>query len=228
MALTHFPRAVMDDLIFYYDALNPRSYPGSGTSVFDINTSGITPRTGTLSSFVQHTGNSFLFNGANTRIDISTLHSSLSNNNIFTCSCWFKPATYAVNQFIWGQVQGNGFTGANELFEIFIASSQLIYAHGDSWRPFATTPPANTWVNATVTKRGGALRHYLNGELDVTSDATTSITGTASTSHIIGIPQSSSTAWYNGEFALAMFYNRDLTAAEVAQNFNAFRGRFGI
>jgi hypothetical protein len=34
--------------------------------------------------------------------------------------------------------------------------------------------------------------------------------------------------WWKGEIYLVMMYDRDLSQAEITQNFNALRGRFGL
>jgi hypothetical protein len=39
---------------------------------------------------------------------------------------------------------------------------------------------------------------------------------------------SGSTQFFDGKLSVAKIYNRALTAAEIKQNFNALRGRYGI
>jgi hypothetical protein len=34
--------------------------------------------------------------------------------------------------------------------------------------------------------------------------------------------------WWMGEIYLVMMYDRELSQAEITQNFNALRGRFGL
>jgi hypothetical protein len=34
--------------------------------------------------------------------------------------------------------------------------------------------------------------------------------------------------WWTGEIYLVMMYDRELSQAEITQNFNALRGRFGL
>jgi hypothetical protein len=36
MGLGHSPKIVTSGLVLYLDAANPKSYPGSGTTVFDL------------------------------------------------------------------------------------------------------------------------------------------------------------------------------------------------
>ena len=72
------------------------------------------------------------------------------------------------------------------------------------------------------------IKVYVNGTLD----KTTTITGTFNTNIYktfsgLGYYQTNSHR-LNGKLANFIIYNRELTASEVSQNFNALRGRFGI
>jgi hypothetical protein len=49
MALGHSPKIVMDSLVFYTDPANPKSYPRSGTTTYDLS---LTKSTGTTSTGV--------------------------------------------------------------------------------------------------------------------------------------------------------------------------------
>jgi len=44
----------------------------------------------------------------------------------------------------------------------------------------------------------------------------------------VGNGPTSSTGYYNGRVSSVKIYNRVLTAAEVLQNYNAQKGRFGL
>ena len=92
------------------------------------------------------------------------------------------------------------------------------------------------WNHAAVTysnlstASGVSAKLYLNGvEIDSFSGATIDIASMATSSFLIGKPYSTSLGRrYNGQVAAVKVYNRALTAAEIKQNFNALRGRFGI
>jgi hypothetical protein len=110
---------------------------------------------------------------------------------------------------------------------------------------------ANKWVNIGFTYNGSSpanatnalnsMNFYVNGQLSTAGKANSSGTdGFNSTSEVITYNTSqrlriasrwSSGAWTDGgplTSSNASIYNRALTAAEVQQNFNALRGRFGI
>jgi hypothetical protein len=43
-----------------------------------------------------------------------------------------------------------------------------------------------------------------------------------------GASLTSATEWFNGSMHVVQYYNRGLTDAEIGQNYNAFRRRFGL
>ena len=66
---------------------------------------------------------------------------------------------------------------------------------------------------------------YVDGKLKASaSNFTTNIAGT---DFVIGKDRTGND-FFGGNISIVKYYNRALTAAEVQQNFNAFRGRYGI
>jgi hypothetical protein len=79
MGLGHSPSIVRDGLVLYLDAANPKSYPGSGTTWFDLKgTSNSTLSNGP--TFVNSNKGYFSFDGVNdyTQINIPTTQGSVS------------------------------------------------------------------------------------------------------------------------------------------------------
>ena len=90
---------------------------------------------------------------------------------------------------------------------------------------FTTTPVyRNQWVQVALSKPAGssAASYYVNGSLVGTGSAysTTAVTPT-------WFNRAAAEIW-KGYSSNYQVYNRALTAAEIQQNFNALRGRFGI
>jgi hypothetical protein len=95
---------------------------------------------------------------------------------------------------------------------------------------WSTVCPVNTWSNVSVTWQSGIFsRIYVNGIL-INSRTITSIPNTnpSSTGRIGLGHDSSGTGSWNGVISNFSIFNRALTSQEIAQNFNALRGRFGI
>lgn len=93
-----------------------------------------------------------------------------------------------------------------------------------------------SWYQIVVTRLGNVFTPYINGApLGTGSTTVTSATGIGTGNNLrFGRTQnvaagSSSYLWYSKNSISNMkMYNRALSAAEVAQNFQALRGRFGI
>ena len=85
---------------------------------------------------------------------------------------------------------------------------------------------ANTWNNIVYSKVGNTLNAYLNG----TSVATTNVSGNIQTiqRYIIAQDNLFSGNLWSGIMANVMIYNKGLSQAEVTQNYNAQKSRFGL
>lgn len=93
-----------------------------------------------------------------------------------------------------------------------------------------TTIQTGTWYHLVMyvgSSDASDIKGYVNGVLDTT---TTNHTGTAYTPTTLTIAASNNLAtyWLGCDIGIVRCYNRELTAAEVLQNYNANRGRFGI
>ena len=87
------------------------------------------------------------------------------------------------------------------------------------------TLSTNTWYNLVMVSTGSQILLYINGNLDISVNTN----GPAFTANGIGIGADSQGGTpFAGKIAEARVYNKALTSAEVQQNFNALRGRFGI
>jgi hypothetical protein len=129
-------------------------------------------------------------------------------------------------------IYSTGYTGYGIMFgtsantpgglEVYFPSVYIAYTAGS----LLTT---NAWHHVAYTRNGtGAGTHafYVNGQSRaVAGGQTDSNFGTISTNKYIGFR---SGVMWNGKISSLSVYNRALTAAEIQQNFNALRGRFGI
>ena len=86
----------------------------------------------------------------------------------------------------------------------------------------------NQWNNVVATWDGTNKRIYVNGVLRATSATLTgTVTQNTTGAAFIGIYGGGGYP-FNGRIAQTQIYNRALTAAEIQQNFNATRSRYGI
>lgn len=82
MAIAYNASIVRDGLIFYIDAANSKSYPGSGTSVIDISGSGSNGTLAGGTGFSTNNGGSLQFDGVDDTL--THVYSGLTQLNSFT------------------------------------------------------------------------------------------------------------------------------------------------
>jgi hypothetical protein len=87
----------------------------------------------------------------------------------------------------------------------------------------------SSWQNIVYTKNGTSLLGYLNGIQVYTATATNAtVSYQSNRTFRIGSAVSAASRNFKGNVSQTSIYSRALTAAEVTQTFNAYRGRFGI
>ena len=226
---------VQSGLVLNLDAGVSSSYPGSGTAWTDLSTNG---NTGTLVNGVGYSasnGGSIAFDGSNDYVSVSSttalnwgignwtfdiwffLSSSYSNNDLYATI--FNSPQFSVS------ILRSGITGVPGFYTYdtgygFISSSYAPYIFGAY-----TYSCAGKWTNLTLSKNESTSYCYLNGSLYASK--TTGAYSNQSNSGRYGI-NSSNVEPLNGNIASTKIYNRALTAAEIQQNFNATRSRYGI
>ena len=88
------------------------------------------------------------------------------------------------------------------------------------------TVPINTWSYVAISINNLNVKIHVNGKLTNEYNETVSIAGW-SRFWTIG-QRGNGSGWFLGKLDNLMSYNRELTTEEIAQNFNALRGRYGI
>ena len=102
---------------------------------------------------------------------------------------------------------------------------------GDNLLDTAGGTLENTGVFHLVATRNtstGAIKIYLNGELSASATHITGDVYTPTDNGFIGKEYHSGGYGLKADVSLIRVYNKDLSAAQIKQNFNAERNRFGI
>jgi hypothetical protein len=89
---------------------------------------------------------------------------------------------------------------------------------------------ANNWYNLTIIysyNTNRTITLYINGSLITTATGSTTATY-AWTKFLIGNVNGNTDGVFSGRIALAQIYNRQLTATEITQNYNAYSTRYGL
>ena len=229
MGLAHHPNVVTDGLIGCWDAGNRRSYPATGTTWTDIAGSyNSTLENWAGSSFSSEKLGCLDFDGTDAYAQLSMPATTFSGNG--TLSIWMKwnddvsDGIFAVKG---ASLAGNYYDGEYWGFQKHVSNASLIRFHtGQAWATTITTDLSDgDWANIVVVYNGsgGSGICYINGvnKGSLSWSAYSTTDGDAHVGH-----GGYSNAYYDGEIASVQIYNRQLTAAEVLQNYNATKSRF--
>lgn len=230
MAIQRGPKIVTSGLVLALDAANKYSYPTTGTSWYDL--SGYN-KTGTLTNsptFSAQNMGSIAFNGVNQYARTTDL-TLTGNETTLTISCWFKPAT--VSAIVSIVALGDD---TNYKRRMFLQRDTRIEANGQfaDYSSALGILSANTWSNVTIVYPSltvNTIQLYNNGSLISGTASGTSATLSTFTNKkvtVCGNNAATPGEYGNGSIGNVLIYNRNLSANEVLQNFNATRARFGI
>ena len=167
------------------------------------------------------------FDGSNDYITVAHANSPITNRSY---ELIFNPTSIpASNTYrsIW-QKSGNwnGDTGISMQF----IYNNFTFSYGASWggsvalAPIANYITAGKWYHivGTVSGNGGSAAMYINGSLAGTGTA-----GTPTTTDNLTIGLGNGGSFY-GDMPLFRMYSETLSAAQVQQNYLAYKKRFGI
>lgn len=235
--IAYYGNTVNDGLVLYLDAAKKESYPGFGTSWTDLSGQRIV---GTLTNgptFSSDNGGSIIFDGVDdfvTNVGTVSSFSFIQNTGVYTISAWAR-----INTLGSFALMGNNGTGTgNRGFFINCANSnglmslQVTYGTGGQYTLVNTVLNywlANTWTYLTCTGDGSIGRVYRNGQ-PIGSTANFGVFSTGDSTATLGIGRANNlaSAYWPGNISQVSIYNRTLSAAEILQNYNATRGRFGL
>ena len=210
-----------------FDVINPRCFLGSGINLVDISGNshgGSFESTTTVSNgYISFAGTSDL-----------RIAGAYTGPSIFSVGVWFNTSTASGCKLI-GYESNQSGTASTTYDRHFAVDTtgRLYWGMNTTLQNVFSYGVVNngTWHYACVTCNNGTLSHYLDGVLVGTS---------------ISIAQSYVGYWRVGGYRLATWPNSIdgyfigsvsiiqicnttvLTAEQIAQNFNAYRGRYGV
>lgn len=220
MSLGHGAKVVQDGLVLHLDAANPKSYPGTGNTLFDLSGNS---NHGTLTNDpIYDSGNkgSIVFDGINDAISISNI--TLTSGITFISWIYINGPN---SNF--GSIFANWGSGGNAYWiGTYINNSQNIEVYFNNVLVSTITSlNLNTWMMLSVTNTGNVCKGYIN-TVEKFSLSSTLISSTNITS--IGYDITRTNYPFKGDISQASIYNRALSSAEIKQNFEATRGRYGV
>ena len=248
-----FPTIVTKGLQLNLDGTNPASYPGSGTTWFDISGNG---RNATLvNAPVYQNANtsvglgSFNFNGTSQYANVtSDLSGTFTTGGYWTAEMWFKNTNtagcplsviYSAANFTMMEV---GFSGPAYIARYFLRATT---GGGVAQGALGTeTTPVNGWNQYVISYLGNpnfTTRGYQGPNPPTTLGVPTNTTNPGQVASFSGavFPQLARNAvstsgmagagnFFAGNIGILRVYNRALSQTEIRQNYNATRAYYGL
>jgi hypothetical protein len=234
------PNAIISNgLVMHLDAGNNSSYPGSGTNWADLSSSG---NNGTLTNgptYSSSNGGTIVFDGTD---DVVSFGNILNMGlNSWTLSCWVKFNSGSVpSSGPAGIIGKTSYRGNVGRYSFYIEDNNLHAFFQPDINYSVATPIApyldNKFHNLVMTiNRTSMMYFYIDGvsvgtPLNVSGVSSINLNSSTDNFYIGSYGSSNGQSpqyFFNGNVSQASIYNRALTTAEVLQNYNALRPRFG-
>lgn len=216
MAIAYNRSIVTSNLIACFDPGNPRTYPGSGTTIYDASGNGYT---GTLTNgptYSSSNGGVFVLDGVNDCIDIPGINLTSTNYTVIGAARYTS-------------VSGRIFSARNNnwLMGWWNTTTENYYAEG--WVSNVSAGASDTnWrmLAATGNIVGDTYGLYVNG---VAQSVATPTGGSQGPNGFgLGCYFPGSSEYSACQIGVLLVYNTILTADQITQNFNAYRGRYNL
>ena len=220
-------------LMVWVDAAQTASYPGSGATWTDLSGNSKNYTLTNSPTFNSTTnGGVITFAGASSQYatTATTLFNSTTTNT-YSINIWVYPTGAGQMVSVNGQATPNS---GYHYTALEITAAGLIYF--GQWTGGMTTVATssqslNAWYNLVLTYNGTTATAYVNGVSVGSSAIIWSAPGASTFFSLMSqdaTRMSGATAYASGSIGAFSVYNRALTAAEIAQNYNALRNRYTL
>jgi hypothetical protein len=244
--VAYYGNIVRDGLVLDLDAAKRDSYPGTGTVWRDIASGVITGSLINGPTFDPNNGGSVVFDGVNDYVNVTNglygrqqWSSYWSSSNKMTINAFVKLNTTTRTGDRYGII-GNKYYSGLGYFNFHIHSNndtQYVLAYNNGYTANFTTGPSvlnlrNQWIFISVRHDGdlttNSVRFSINTDFTNANLTYTVPIGVymSATDLDLVIAKEQSYMWMN--MSNLSVYNRFLSDAEVLQNYNALKGRFGL
>ena len=225
---------VQQGLVLNLDAGNPYSYAGSGATWYDVSGNSFNATLIKTPTYNSDNGGILNWNGVDQYATVP-MSSTLRVTSI-TQEVWVYLSSTADQVFIGSQYG----TGSNNSFALWISGGTFYFGvntGGTFYASSFSTPSIGVWYHLVHTYGGSSQSLYINGSLIgvYSSAATGNIAYDVNNTKLaIGADFNGTgydtvpTLFVNGKMPVVRIYNIALSAAQVLQNYNATKGRFGL
>lgn len=225
MATFYNPKTVTGGLVLALDAANTKSYPGSGSTWFDISGYG---HNATLFNSPTYANGRFAFDGANTYGTIPSTAALTTTTPTVIVGCTTNGGTIVAKGaygIYWNYGILNTTGNTNTTFAARNNNADLVSP------AFSATVTGSMNIYGAV-YNGSACVFYRNGSSSGSTSTSYSPNASNSQNITIGCARNNNTSanveFYTGSIAFILVYNRALSANEMSQIYYAMRGRYSV
>ena len=226
MGTSYNPRIVTDGLVLCLDAANKRSYPGAGNTWTDLTTNKYNGALTNGPTFNSANGGGLIFDGTDDlcRTTLPASELGLDCTVIVTCSVAAVGSTEATANRAFTLDRSSGSTkwtiGTRRETTLF----QFAGGGGSDSTTSYFSYSLNEIFQAAVVVSGSGHRLYKNGNLKSSGSLTGD--GNSFSFAAVGCRIIANDRHWNGKIFNVTAYNRQLTDAEIRQNYLATKGRY--
>jgi hypothetical protein len=231
------PSIISNGLQLYLDASNAASYSGSGTTWYDMtaNHNDVAMQNSGDITYTS-SGGGYFSTGATGYFNKTSATNVPTGSTPYTVSAWVQfptgwpggsnnhtiaqigsaPTYYNLNSFV---ATSDGYLGVGW----FLLNTDPPNLISNSWTP---SSPGTAWMNVVSQWNGSTRNIWYNGVLQATDSIGTYLAN--NTDILIGLDFPGFGNYLVGNIGQVLIYNRALSQAELLQNFNSVRSRYGI
>jgi hypothetical protein len=225
---------VTDNLVLYFDPSNPSSYPGTGTTINDLSGNGLN---GSMSG-ITFTTPYFSYNGTSSQIRVADNALLEPGSGDWSMEVWVNQAVLG-NDVVLGKFDNGGLT--IDVSYAIRTTNTTYYAQIGSGSGSGSSLFVNstnyvgtidTWyqiVYVFTNVASNTLETFVNGvSIGSVGHSLASILNSTNPLYIGSYNGGEFTQWFDGKIGISRLYNASLTSAQVLQNFNADKSKYGL
>ena len=223
---------ITTDLLLYLDADNPASYPGSGNgnTWYDLSAN---LNHGTLSTIAiantASTPKKFTFDGTTgTNVSFNTAKFNVPYTGKTVMFAAKMDASGNLYRALFGSSSGRNFNfylmQSGSGYKLHFSTASASWANQGSWYSDVVQLATGQWYVFAFTHDETSARFFLNGQLVGTTTGTSILQYQTTPDERLGGGDN----FWKGDINMALIYKRGLSNAEILQNFNAIKSRFGL
>lgn len=231
--LSRFSNSVVtSNLVAYYDPSLVAGYPGTGTTEYDLSGNGLN---GTMSN-ITYTDPYFTFNGTNSTVSVADNALLEPGTGDFSIEAWVYYSTIAGSSRAVVSKTNNGGGAADWSYGLRTASNGNTYMEVGNGTTSVTSPAftasTGTWyqiVGVWTNVASNSIALYVNGVLiGSNSHSFASVKNSTNPLYLGSYNGGEYSQYYNGRIGITRLYSSALSAADVLQNYNADKSKYGL